>query len=57
MLDDKFAAEEIRVLNHIRARKMLRAEDTMGIASFHTDVIDGYAATLERGTLGLTKVN
>ena len=48
-------AEEQRILAHIRARRMMRTEDTMNIASFSTDVIDGLAARLERGRLGLVR--
>ncbi|TAQ85368.1 hypothetical protein B7494_g6309 [Chlorociboria aeruginascens] len=49
-------AEEERVMKHIRARQMMRTEDTLNIASFSTDIIDGYASRLERGNLGLVKI-
>ncbi|KAL5483577.1 hypothetical protein ACEPAI_8809 [Sanghuangporus weigelae] len=53
--DTALTDEEHRVLAHIRARRMMRTEDTMNIASFSTDVIDGLGARLERGRLGLVR--
>ena len=47
--------DELRVLNTIRARQMVRSEDTLNIESFSSDVIDGMAAHLQRGDLGLVK--
>ena len=55
--DDPFhanlTAEEQYVVKHIQARKMMRTEDTVGIANFTTDVIDGLAPHLHQGCLGL----
>ncbi|KAL5505034.1 hypothetical protein ACEPAH_7697 [Sanghuangporus vaninii] len=53
--DTALTASEHRILAHIRARRMMRTEDTMNIASFSTDVIDGLGARLERGRLGLVR--
>lgn len=55
-LDMNLNEEEQRVLNHIRARKMMRTEDILHIESFSTDVIDGFAVRFERGRLGLRRV-
>jgi hypothetical protein len=45
--------EEERIAKRIRARKMMRMEDSLGIENFRTDVIDGLAPLLKRGSLGL----
>ncbi|KAI4259133.1 MAG: hypothetical protein L6R42_004743 [Xanthoria sp. 1 TBL-2021] len=45
--------EEVRVMNYIRARQLMRTEDTMHIEHFSTDVIDGLAPLVERGRLTL----
>lgn len=47
--------EEQRVLKSIRARQMLRIEDTLHINNFSADAIDGFAPKLKRGSLGLVK--
>ncbi|KAL8926519.1 MAG: hypothetical protein Q9208_002846 [Pyrenodesmia sp. 3 TL-2023] len=47
--------EEMRVMNYIRARQSMRTEDTMHIKNFSTDVIDGFAPNVERGSLTLKK--
>jgi hypothetical protein len=47
--------EEQRVLKSIRARQMLRIEDTLHIGNFSADAIDGFAPKLKRGSLGLVK--
>ena len=47
--------EEVRVMNYIRARQLLRTEDTMHIENFSTDVIDGLAPHVQRGCLTLRK--
>ncbi|KAF7554693.1 hypothetical protein G7Z17_g2692 [Cylindrodendrum hubeiense] len=44
-------------VNHIRARKMMRTEDTMNIDSFGSDAIAGFVPHLKRGSLGLMKVS
>ena len=56
-MDENLTEEEQRVLKHIHARTMMRTEDTMNIASFNTDVIDGFGVRLARGSLGLQKVH
>jgi flavine halogenase len=48
--------EQERVVNHIRARQMMRTKDSMGIGSFATDEIDGLVPNLQKGALGLIKV-
>ncbi|TVY85213.1 Flavine halogenase aclH, partial [Lachnellula suecica] len=50
---EKFTEDELRILNHIRARQMLRMEDTFNIDNFGKDAIDGFAPNLKRGSLGL----
>lgn len=52
-LEAALSADELRILTTIRARQMIRSEDTMNIDSFSADVIDGMAANLQRGDLGL----
>lgn len=47
--------EEEKVVGHIRARQMMRTEDTINIASFGTDSINGMVPSLQRGSLGLVK--
>lgn len=44
------------VVDHIRARQMMRTEDTMNINSFGTDAISGFIPNLKRGDLGLLPV-
>lgn len=41
------------VVDHIRARQMMRTEDTMNISSFGTDAINGFVPNLKKGDLGL----
>ncbi|ETS03176.1 non-heme halogenase [Trichoderma reesei RUT C-30] len=41
------------VVDHIRARQMMRTEDTMNISSFGTDSINGFVPKLKTGDLGL----
>lgn len=52
-LTEKLNEEEKRVLKHIRARQMMKTEDTMSIDNFSTDTILGLAPVLKRGSLGL----
>jgi hypothetical protein len=47
--------EQLRAVKHIRARKMMRTEDTMNMNSFGTDAIGGLVPNLARGALGLKK--
>ncbi|PON24531.1 hypothetical protein TGAM01_v206461 [Trichoderma gamsii] len=43
------------VVDHIRARQMMRTEDTMNINSFGTDAINGFIPNLKKGGLGLVR--
>ncbi|KAK3304869.1 uncharacterized protein B0T15DRAFT_399340 [Chaetomium strumarium] len=54
---EKLNADELAVLRTIRARQMLRAEDSLNIDSFADEVIDGFVPRLIRGKLGLSKVH
>ncbi|KAG8527858.1 uncharacterized protein KY384_006774 [Bacidia gigantensis] len=49
--------EETRILTTIRARSMVRSEDTMNIDSFNADVVDGMRPVVIRGQLGLEKAD
>ena len=48
--------DQVDALNHVRARRMMRTEDTMNIDSFGTDAIAGMVPRLMRGSLGLSPV-
>ena len=50
---EKLTEDELEILNHIRAKQMLRMEDTFNLKHFGSDAIDGLAPNLERGNLGL----
>ena len=52
-LKEALSPDEMRVLSTIRAREMLRSEDTVNIDTFSTDTIDGLTANLVTGSLGL----
>lgn len=56
-LSEKLTEDEIRVLHSIRARRMLRTEDTLNLNNFRKDVIGGFMPNVERGSLGLVKVS
>ncbi|KAH8817113.1 hypothetical protein F5884DRAFT_778462 [Xylogone sp. PMI_703] len=47
--------EQLRAVKYIRARQMMRTEDTLHLDNFATDASDGLAPNLERGRLGLRK--
>jgi len=50
----KLMAEEEEIFKRIRARNVKDAENTVSLdGNFRTDVIDGLAIRLERGSLGL----
>lgn len=55
MLEANLTEDETRILNTIRARQMLRSEDTMDIENFAADIIDGRRINLEHGSLGLAE--
>lgn len=50
---EKLTEDELKILNHIRARQMLRMEDTFNLNHFGEDAIEGFAPQLKRGKLGL----
>jgi flavine halogenase len=43
----------MRILNTVRAREMVRSEDTVNIDTFTSDTIDGRALNMVHGSLGL----
>lgn len=51
-----FSSEELRVVNHIRARDIMDTKSTFDLDNFGTDVIDGMRVNLQRGKLGLVRV-
>lgn len=55
-LNSSLSPMEQGILKGIAGRKLMRAEDTMHVGAFATDVIDGLRMEMKRGTLGLTKV-
>ncbi|MCJ1434801.1 hypothetical protein MMC27_004171 [Xylographa pallens] len=50
---EKLDEDELKILNHIRAKQMLRMEDTFNLNHFGSDAIDGLAPHLKTGSLGL----
>jgi hypothetical protein len=50
---EKFTEDELKILNHIRARQMLRMEDSVNIDNFGRDSIDGLVPNLKQGALTL----
>ncbi|KAI9659491.1 MAG: hypothetical protein M1821_001749 [Bathelium mastoideum] len=54
---EKLTEDELKIVNHIRARQMLRMEDTFNLNHFGQDAIDGFAPNLKRGKLGLFAKN
>lgn len=52
-LEAYLSPEEMRILNTVRAREMLRSEDTVNIDTFTSDTIDGRAVNMVHGSLGL----
>ena len=47
--------DEMRILNTIRARQMMRREDTLNIDNFGKDAINGWVPLMKRGSLGLQR--
>jgi hypothetical protein len=45
--------DELHILNTVRAREMVRSEDTVDLSNFQTDTIDGRALNMVHGSLGL----
>lgn len=54
-LESSLNPNEMRILNIIRARQMLRAEDIINMENFRVDTIDGMAPNLVKGDLGLVE--
>jgi flavine halogenase len=52
-LEAYLSPEEMRILNTVRAREMVRSEDTINIDTFTSDTIDGRAVNMVHGSLGL----
>lgn len=52
-LETYLSPEELRILNSVRAREMVRSEDTVNIDTFTSDTIDGRAVNMVHGSLGL----
>ncbi|RYP51920.1 hypothetical protein DL768_002888 [Monosporascus sp. mg162] len=52
-LEAYLSPEEMRILNTVRAREMVRSEDTVNIDTFTSDIIDGRAVNMVHGSLGL----
>lgn len=50
---EKLSEDELKILNHIRAKQMLRFEDTLNLNHFGSDAIDGLTPNLKRGSLSL----
>ncbi|MCJ1285679.1 hypothetical protein MMC26_005020 [Xylographa opegraphella] len=50
---EKLSEDEMKILNHIRAKQMLRMEDSFNLNHFGSDAIDGLAPNLKTGSLGL----
>lgn len=56
MVDPEGLSEdELKILRTIRARQMMRTEDTMSIDNFSSDNINGYTPFLKTGSLTLIK--
>lgn len=54
---EKLTEDELKILNHIRAKQMLRLEDTLNLDHFGSDAIGGLAPNLKTGNLGLVAKN
>lgn len=54
-LEAALSPEELRILETIQARQMLRMEDITNIDSFGLDVIDGLTPNMKTGDLGLVR--
>jgi len=52
-LEAYLSPEEMHILNTVRAREMVRSEDTVNIDTFTSDIIDGRAINMVHGSLGL----
>ena len=54
-LQKALSSDELRILNTMRARQMIRSEDIVNIENFNSDPIDGMVPNMKRGDLGLVK--
>jgi hypothetical protein len=54
-LEASMSEEEVRIMHQIRARQMIRTEDTVNLDTFSVDTINGLTVNLEQGSLGLVK--
>lgn len=54
-LEASMSPEELHIMHQIRARQMIRTEDTVNIDTFTVDTIEGLTVNLQRGSLGLIK--
>lgn len=54
-LEKTLSPQELQIMNTIRARRMVRAEDSINIDNFTVDAINGMTPHLERGNLTLIK--
>ena len=50
---EKLTEDEVNILTNIRAKQMLRMEDSVNLKHFGSDAIDGLAPNLVSGKLGL----
>ena len=50
---EKLTEDELRILQNIRAKQMMRMEDTLSLKNYNKDAIDGFAPNLKHGQLGL----
>lgn len=50
---ERLTEDEMKILNHIRAKQMLRFEDTLNLNHYGADAIHGLAPNLKTGSLGL----
>ncbi|CEJ60095.1 hypothetical protein PMG11_08681 [Penicillium brasilianum] len=54
-LESSMSPQELHIMNTVRAREMLRSEDTINIDAFSFDTIGGLTVNLQHGRLGLVK--
>jgi hypothetical protein len=54
-LESSMSPQELHIMNTVRAREMLRSEDTINIDTFSCDTIGGLTVNLQHGRLGLVK--
>lgn len=50
---ENLTEDELKILNHIRAKQMLRFEDTLNLNHYGADAIDGLVPNLKTGKLSL----